>query len=138
MNVVFQLFRFSCLEFRFLDLKEILQLKLIVYILKKFEARLLSRYYARWKYTHLRIFILSAVQLHEGGGVQSSSNSNHRHPNLFCGKRAPQLVISTTSNSNHPKKSIKLNRLFLRNKTILTSFSGPMVYNIVKAFFIAP
>ena len=30
-------------------------------------------------------------------GVQSSSNSNHRHPNLFCGKRAPQLVISTTS-----------------------------------------
>ena len=27
-------------------------------------------------------------------GVQSSSNSNH--PNLFCGKRAPQLVISTT------------------------------------------
>ena len=45
----------------------------------------------------------------EGGcareGVQSSSNSNHRHPNLFCGKRAPQLVISTTSNSNHPKKA---------------------------------
>ena len=27
-------------------------------------------------------------------GVQSSSNSNHRHPNLFCGKRAPQLVIT--------------------------------------------
>ena len=71
-------------------------------------------------------------------GVQSSSNSNHRHPNLFCGKRAPQLVISTTLNSNHPQKSIKLNRLFLRNKTILTSFNGPMVYNIVKAFFIAP
>ena len=38
-------------------------------------------------------------------GVQSSSNSNHRLPNLFCGKRAPQLVISTTSNSNHPKKA---------------------------------
>ena len=40
-------------------------------------------------------------------GVQSSSNSNHRHPNLFCGKCAPspQLVISTTSNSNHPKKA---------------------------------
>ena len=36
-------------------------------------------------------------------GVQSSSNSNHRHPNLFRGKRAPQLVISTTSNSNHCK-----------------------------------
>ena len=37
-------------------------------------------------------------------GVQSSSNSNHRHPNLFCGKRAPQLVISTTSISiNHRK-----------------------------------
>ena len=36
-------------------------------------------------------------------GVQSSSNSNQRHPNLFCSKRAPQLVISTTSNSNQPK-----------------------------------
>ena len=36
-------------------------------------------------------------------GVQSSSNSNHRHPNLFRGKRAPQLVISTTSNSNQRK-----------------------------------
>ena len=36
-------------------------------------------------------------------GVQSSSNSNHRHPNLFCGKRAPQLVISTTLISNHCK-----------------------------------
>ena len=36
-------------------------------------------------------------------GVQSSSNSNHSHPNLFRGKRAPQLVISTTSNSNHRK-----------------------------------
>ena len=32
-----------------------------------------------------------------------TSNSNHRHPNLFHGKRAPQLVISTTSNSNHCK-----------------------------------
>ena len=36
-------------------------------------------------------------------GVQSSSNSNHRQPNLFHGKRAPQLVISTNSNSNHRK-----------------------------------
>ena len=36
-------------------------------------------------------------------GVQGSSNSNHSHPNLFCGKRAPQLVISTTSISNHRK-----------------------------------
>ena len=31
--------------------------------------------------------------LHEGGGVQKSSISNHRHPNVFCGMRAPQLVI---------------------------------------------
>ena len=46
--------------------------------------------------------------------------------------------VQSSSNSNHPQKSIKLNRLFLRNKTILTSFNGPMVYNIVKAFFIAP
>ena len=29
------------------------------------------------------------------GGVQNSSTSNHRHPNVFCGLRAPQLVIST-------------------------------------------
>ena len=35
--------------------------------------------------------------------VQSSLNSNHRHPNLLCGKCAPQLVISTTSISNHHK-----------------------------------
>ena len=76
--------------------------------------------------TYLKLF-LSPYLMREG--VQSSSNSNHRHPNLFRGKRAPQLVISTTS---------KLNCLFLRNKTILTSFNGPMVYNIVKAFFIAP
>ena len=39
----------------------------------------------------------------EGGGVQNSSTSNHRHPNVFCGKRAPQLVISTTSIGNQPK-----------------------------------
>ena len=35
--------------------------------------------------------------------VQSSLNSNHRHPNLFRGKCAPQLVISTTSISNDHK-----------------------------------
>ena len=35
------------------------------------------------------------------------------------------------------KKSETLNRLFLRNKTILTSVYGPMVHNIVKPFFIA-
>ena len=27
------------------------------------------------------------------GGDQKSSTSNHRHPNVFCGLRAPQLVI---------------------------------------------
>ena len=37
------------------------------------------------------------------GGVQSSSTSNHHHPNVFCGKNAPQLVISTTSITNHRK-----------------------------------
>ena len=37
------------------------------------------------------------------GGVQSSSTSNHHQPNMFCGKCAPQLVISTTSISNHCK-----------------------------------
>ena len=50
---------------------------------------------------HLWIEAGSSCQMREG--VQSSSNSNHRHPNLFCGKRAPQLVISTTSISNHRK-----------------------------------
>ena len=37
------------------------------------------------------------------GGDQKSSTSNHRHPNVFCGLRAPQLVISTTSIGNHRK-----------------------------------
>ena len=27
------------------------------------------------------------------GGTQKSSTSNHRHPNVLCGKRAPQLLI---------------------------------------------
>ena len=31
-----------------------------------------------------------------------------------------------------------LNSLFLRNKTKLTFVNGPMVYNVLKAFFIAP
>ena len=52
-------------------------------------------------------------------GVQSSSNSNHRHPNLFCGKRAPQLVISTTSNSNHHKILFYV----IWNNALLTQFS---------------
>ena len=35
------------------------------------------------------------------------------------------------------QKSVTLNRFFfLKNKTILISVNGPMVYNIVKAFFI--
>ena len=51
--------------------------------------------------------------------------------------RSPQLVISTTSIDNQ-KKMVTLNRLFLRNKTILTYVIGPIVYNILKAFFIDP
>ena len=31
------------------------------------------------------------------------ATSNHRHPNVFCGNRAPQLVISITSIGNQPK-----------------------------------
>jgi len=50
-----------------------------------------------------RMFLAAPCRAREG--VQSSSNSNHRHPNLFCGKQAPQVVISTTSNSNQPKKA---------------------------------
>jgi len=49
---------------------------------------------------------------------------NNRHPNVFCGMRAPQLVKSTTSIGNQTK-SVTLNPLFLRNKTILVSFNGP-------------
>ena len=58
------------------------------------------------------------------GGVQKSSIGNHCHPNLFCGMRAPSLVISTTSIGNETKKRVSLNRLFFRNKTILTSVNG--------------
>ena len=43
--------------------------------------------------------------------------------------RAPQLEIRN--------KKLTLNRLFLRDKTILTSVNGPMVFNIVKAFSFA-
>ena len=32
---------------------------------------------------------------------------------------------------------LTLNRLLLRNKTMFPSVNGPMVFNIVKAFFIA-
>ena len=45
-------------------------------------------------------------------GVQSSSNSNHRHPNLFCGKRAPQLVIT-----------VKFCSLWFEFNALLTQFS---------------
>ena len=45
-------------------------------------------------------------------GVQSSSNSNHRHPNLFCGKRAPQLVIT-----------VKFCFLWFEFNALLTQFS---------------
>ena len=57
------------------------------------------------------------------GGVQKSSIGNHCHPNLFCGMRAPSLVISTTSIGNQTKKGI------------IKSF---MVYNILTDFVIAP
>ena len=52
--------------------------------------------------------------------------------NVLCGMRAPlpQLVIR--------QKRVTLNHLFLTKKTILTSVNSPMVYNIFKAFFIAP
>ena len=56
-----------------------------------------------------------------GGGVQKSSIGNPRHPNVFCCMCASQLVIFTSSISN---QSVTLNRLFLRNTTILTSVYG--------------
>ena len=39
----------------------------------------------------------------EGGGVQKSSIRTNRHPNAFCGMRAPQWLIFTTSIGNHRK-----------------------------------
>ena len=58
------------------------------------------------------------------GGVQKSSIGNHCHPNLFCGMRAPSLVISTTSIGNQTKKGIIKSFIFLEKKTILTSVNG--------------
>ena len=46
---------------------------------------------------------ISRTETPRRGGVQKSSTSNHRHPNVFWGKCAPQLVISTTSIGTHPK-----------------------------------
>ena len=56
--------------------------------------------------------------------MQKYSMGNNRHPNVFFGMRAPELVKSTTSIGNHTK-SVTLNPLFLRNKTILASVNGP-------------
>ena len=39
----------------------------------------------------------------EGEGVQKSSIRTNRHPNAFCGMRAPQWLIFTTSIGNHRK-----------------------------------
>ena len=63
-------------------------------------------------------------------GVQESLIGNHCHPYVFCGMHAPQLIISN--------KKVNIKPLILGNNTILTSVNRPMVYNIVKAFFIAP
>ena len=38
-----------------------------------------------------------------GGGASMSLTSNHRHPNVFCSKCTPQLVISTNSIGNYRK-----------------------------------
>ena len=63
-------------------------------------------------------------------GVQSSSNSNHRHPNLFCGKRAHQSVTSTnTKIFSH--SYVQLNCTYTLCKTeqkiIFLQFSFPFV-----------
>ena len=41
------------------------------------------------------------------GWVQKSSMSNQRHPNVFCGRRAPELVISTSIVISQKKRNIK-------------------------------
>ena len=56
--------------------------------LKKVNLTFNCRVY--WNTLYLYPVLLSE----EGGGVQNSSTSNHRHPNVFCGERASQLVIS--------------------------------------------
>ena len=44
----------------------------------------------------------------------------------LCSVRVQRYLISTTSIGNQTKKSVTLNRLFLRNNTILTSVHGPL------------
>ena len=57
--------------------------------------------------THLHSLLIKGARgLLAEGGVQNSSTSNHRHTNVFCGKRAPQLVISTTSIGNKTIKTV--------------------------------
>ena len=41
------------------------------------------------------------------GVVQKSSIGNHRHPNVFCGMRAPQLVISNFVDQSNLKTNSK-------------------------------
>ena len=58
-----------------------------------------------------------------------SAEVNKSHTNMFCDMRTLQWVI------RNKKVNIKP---FLRNNSILTSVNGPMVYNFVKAFIVAP
>ena len=53
---------------------------------------------------------------YEGGSAEVLNWKTPRHPNVFCGICAPQLVIR--------QKRVTLNRLFQRNKTIFTSGNG--------------
>ena len=85
-----------------------------------------------------------------GGGVQLTVNLNKRHLNVKvnkcnCTPRPPGLRVSEEGGMDGSLEPVynctprpPLNRLFLRNyKTILTSVNGPMMYNILKALFIA-
>ena len=57
----------------------------------------------------------------------------------ICSEVFPTSHTQRLKFSVCPKiKKLTLNRLILRNKTILTFVNGPMVDKIVKAFFIAP
>ena len=62
---------------------------------------------------NIHFYLKQGTEFYESEeGVQSSSNSYHRHPNLFCGKRAPQLVIT-----------VKFCFLWFEFNALLTQFS---------------
>ena len=65
-------------------------------------------YFYVWK----RAYAEALAYVARGGECMESSIINHRHPNVFCGIRAPHLVISTTAIGNQTKKAYNI-KLFI-------------------------